>query len=73
VIAINPNIMGDQEGFLSSASLMCDRVKNAKKLPETRELYLPGERGDELERRNLESGTLDISEEIFAKLKEMAI
>lgn len=71
VMAIDPNVMGDREAFLASASTMCERVKNAKKLPGTKELYLPGERGDELEQKNIQSGTLDFSEDIFRQLKAM--
>ena len=73
VIAIDPNVMGNKEEFLASAELMCARVKNAKMLPgeKATTIYLPGERGDQVEQANLEAGTIDIDEDLFKKLQAM--
>jgi LDH2 family malate/lactate/ureidoglycolate dehydrogenase len=73
VIAIDPNVMGNREQFLANAQIMCDRVKNARKLAVNSDatLYLPGERGDDLERENLEMGTVDINEALFFKLEAL--
>jgi L-2-hydroxycarboxylate dehydrogenase (NAD+) len=70
VLVIDPNIFGEREQFLHNASLMCERVKNAKKLPNfNKEIYLPGERGDELEEKRLLDGFLEVPENLFEQLR----
>jgi LDH2 family malate/lactate/ureidoglycolate dehydrogenase len=72
VIAINPDVFGSDtvERFQESAMTMCNRVKNAKRLPsnEDQELYLPGERGDLLEKKHLESGHITMSSVLYDEL-----
>ena len=70
VIAINPNIFGDAELFLRNASILCKRVRSAKRLDENKPIYLPGERGDALERKNLARGTINISRSLYEQLFE---
>ena len=72
VLAIDPAEFGTLEDFQRSAGVMCDRVKNAKKLPGVDDIYLPGERGDAVERENLELGTIELRVDVFEKLSEMA-
>jgi LDH2 family malate/lactate/ureidoglycolate dehydrogenase len=72
VIAIDPAEFGTLEDFQHSAGVMCDRVKNAKRLPGVAEICLPGERGDSLERANLEQGSIELNVEVFEKLTVMA-
>lgn len=73
VLVIRPDILGDKDQFLASASTMCDRVKHAKPLPELqgKESYLPGERGDLLEQEHLSHGNLEIDENILQQLQAM--
>lgn len=69
VIAIDPaEFCGSLEEFQHNASIMCDRVKNAKKLAGVSEIMLPGERGDEVEARNMQRGTVEISRAVHEKL-----
>lgn len=72
VVAIDPSILGSSERFKEKAQEMCMRVKNAKKLPDVTEIYLPGERGDEVEYENLKKGTIKISDKILKDLHRMA-
>lgn len=75
IIAIDPAILGSTEEFQEKAQEMCDRVKNAKKLPSAPadyEIFLPGERGDLLEAKNLKRGTLKVSDQLYQDLLEMA-
>lgn len=53
---------------------MCERVKNAKRLPghEKDEIFLPGERGDKLEGENLARGYIRMSEKLSSDLAVMA-
>lgn len=84
VIAIDPKILGPVEGFQERAEVMCNRVKNAKRLPTNDDLsktgsssppssanspmYLPGERGDELEAENLARGSIEMSKKLYLDL-----
>lgn len=72
VIAIDPNIIAPLDEFQTRAAVMCDRVKNAKRLPgeEGKEIYLPGERGDRLAEERLKSGVIEISRVIYSKMEE---
>lgn len=72
ILAINPNLMGDREGFLASAMTMCNRVKEAKKLPNVEEILLPGERGDRLAEENLSLNSLPVQDEVWAKIEMLA-
>jgi L-2-hydroxycarboxylate dehydrogenase (NAD+) len=72
VICIDPVVFGTLEEFQASANLMCNRVKNAKILPDKSEgsnIWLPGERGDAQEEDNLKKGTMELSDEVFEALK----
>lgn len=73
VMVIDPNIFGAREEFLQNAQTMCDRVKHAAKLPTQKgEIYLPGERGDEVESAHLEDGNLEISDKVLEQLSAIA-
>mmetsp|Transcript_12323 Transcript_12323/g.18678 ORF Transcript_12323/g.18678 Transcript_12323/m.18678 type:complete len:334 (-) Transcript_12323:175-1176(-) len=68
VIALDPNEFGTLEDFQERAAVMCDRVKNSRKLPGVENIYLPGERGDEVEAKNLETGTVEIPVSVYEQL-----
>lgn len=75
VICIDPKIFGTLEEFQANANIMCERVKNAKILPDHAEgssIHLPGERGDTLEAANLAAGTLELSDDVYLALKDTA-
>ena len=69
VIAINPKIFGDEpKEFYQRADSMCLRVHQAKRLNQNSPIYLPGERGDEIEKANLEKGHLKILKSSYDKM-----
>ena len=74
IIAIDPKVLGPLEGFQERAAEMCNRVKNAKKLPghDGDEIFLPGERGDLLEEENLRNGYIKMSNKLYSDLLAMA-
>ena len=74
ITAIDPAILGPVDDFQERAMEMCNRVKNAKRLPghEKSEIFLPGERGDSLEEVNLRNGYLKMSEKLYKDLLTMA-
>ena len=73
IVCIDPAVFGTLEEFQANANIMCERVKNAKILPDQAEgasIYLPGERGDALEAKNLAAGTLELSDDVYFALKD---
>lgn len=75
VIAIDPKVFGPDtaENFQASAMTMCNRVKNAKRLPgETGEIMLPGERGDAVAAENTALDSIPILDSVFADLQKIA-
>ena len=73
VIVIDPKLMGSEEEFLENVKIMCNRVKNAKKLSEFKdqEILLPGERGDEITKHHLLNDEIEISEILYEQLLNM--
>jgi LDH2 family malate/lactate/ureidoglycolate dehydrogenase len=74
IIVIDPKLLGPLEDFQERADSMCQRVKNAKRLPDFQdgEIYLPGERGDQLEAENIARGTIKMSSTLYGSLAAMA-
>ncbi|CAE7724163.1 mdh [Symbiodinium microadriaticum] len=72
VLTIDPAEFSSLEEFQRGAAVMCDRVKNAKRLPGVADLYLPGERGDSVESENIELGSIELSVNVYEKLASMA-
>jgi LDH2 family malate/lactate/ureidoglycolate dehydrogenase len=88
VIVINPDYvfgLNTLEDFRSNAMTMCDRVKNAKKIPtddasnsnsdgggKDDSIMLPGERGDLLMEENLRQGTIVMLDNVYDDLVKLA-
>jgi len=72
VMAIDPKLFGPLDAFESRVNELCERVKGAKKLPGVEHIYLPGERGDEMERINLERGYIEMSRKDYEALLDLA-
>jgi len=73
IIAISPSIFGDSETFLTGAMTMCNRVKDAKKLPDQKEILLPGERGDRLAAENESLQSIELRADIWDTLQSLAL
>jgi L-2-hydroxycarboxylate dehydrogenase (NAD+) len=72
IIAIDPDILGGKEGLKEGVSQMIRNIKATKKLPGVEEILIPGERGDKLTKEVLESGEIEIEDNLYNKLKEAA-
>lgn len=72
ILVLDPAIMGSASDFKASAMVMCNKVKNAAKLPGQDEILLPGERGDRIEAEHLKRGEIDVNAAIFKKLLSMS-
>jgi LDH2 family malate/lactate/ureidoglycolate dehydrogenase len=75
IFCISFFILGPIEDFQERAAVMCDRVKNAKRLPghEDKKMFLPGERGDLLEAENIANGYIKMSNKLHSDLTKMAL
>lgn len=72
IIALDPTLLGTEEGFYSSVEEMCLRVKESSKLDGVKQIYLPGERGSLQALKTIEAGTIDVPSQVLDKLKVMA-
>ncbi|RQW87252.1 MAG: hypothetical protein EHM79_08230 [Geobacter sp.] len=70
--ALDPEILGDREEFKRNAGEIIARVKGTKKLPGVEEIFVPGERGSRRARQHLESGTIEIEDNLLAELRVAA-
>jgi L-2-hydroxycarboxylate dehydrogenase (NAD+) len=68
VIAIDPKLMVDLDQFKQEVSTLVKRVKSAKRLPGVDEIYTPGERGDRLHQAALDTGEVEIDDELYSAL-----
>jgi LDH2 family malate/lactate/ureidoglycolate dehydrogenase len=69
--AIDPELLVDRGEFKDSVSALVEKVKNTKKLPGVDVVYVPGERGDKLTQRVLESGEIEVEDNLYAELKRV--
>ena len=76
VLAIDPKIIwGDDSGlknFKERVSTVCQRVKSAEKLPGVEEIYLPGERGDQVAANCISTDSIEIEANLYKDLCRMA-
>lgn len=72
VLAIDPDLLGDREEFISGVTTLIEKVKATAKLPGINEIFTPGERGNHQASRIRESGTIEIEDNLLAELKKAA-
>lgn len=72
VYAIDPSLLVPPEQFAKQVSAFISRVKDAKKLPETKDIYVPGERGNNMTKYRLSLGTIDIEDNLYQELLKNA-
>lgn len=72
IIAIDPDILGGREHLKESVTKIVEKMKGTKKLPGTKEIFAPGERGDRLFAAAQKAGTVDIEDNLLAGLKKAA-
>jgi LDH2 family malate/lactate/ureidoglycolate dehydrogenase len=69
VIAINPEAMIGTEKFIEETTKMTVAIRQAKKLEGVEEVLVPAERGDRIRSRVLDSGEIEIEENLFEGLR----
>lgn len=70
VIAINPEALAGRDYFISETTKITKAIKNAKKLKGVDEVMVPGERGDRLRSNILNSGEIEVEDNLLKSLKE---
>ncbi len=72
VIAIDPNILTPKEDFVKEVSSIVSRVKTAKKLKGVTEITIPGEKSARFNKEVLESGEIEMEDNLYNELKKAA-
>lgn len=72
VIAIDPEILGGLQAVKEGVTQMIEKVKATKKLPGVKEILVPSERGDKMTRESLNSGEIEIEDNLYSELKKVA-
>lgn len=76
VLAIDPKIIwADDDGlneFKNRVATVCDRVKNADRLEDVDEIFLPGERGDRTANERTSSDQIEVESNLYRDLCAMA-
>ena len=72
IIAIDPEILNGTENVRAGIATIIEKVKATKKLPGTEEILMPSERGNRLAKQVEESGEIEIEDNLWAKLQDLA-
>lgn len=72
IMAIDPGLLGAPDEFIENVARMREKVKSTKKLPGVDEILVPGERGSRAARECLESGEIEIEDNLLAELRKAA-
>ena len=69
VIAIDPESMIGMQRFIEETTKMTKAIKQAKKLDGVEEVMIPGERGDKIRSKLLDSGEIEVEDNLLNSLK----
>ena len=72
IIAIDPEILVDGDVFKKNVSDLSAKVKQSTKLKGVDEIFLPGERGDNLTNERLASGEIEVEDNLYQELEKLA-
>lgn len=68
VMAIDPEILTSKESFIRGVSEILKRIKSARKALGVSEIFIPGERGNAVSKKVLESGEIEIEDNLYNAL-----
>jgi L-2-hydroxycarboxylate dehydrogenase (NAD+) len=72
VFVMDPELLVDKQAFNHQVSQLADRAKNTKRLPGVDEILVPGEKESRSTRNKLESGEIEIEENLYRELERVA-
>jgi LDH2 family malate/lactate/ureidoglycolate dehydrogenase len=68
VMAIDPNLLRNGDDFKNEVSNMVKEIKESKKVEGVEEILLPGERGNNLTKKVMDSGEIEVEDNLLKKL-----
>ena len=72
VYAIDPLLLVNPEEYKRQVTELVVKIKATRKLPGVEEIFVPGERGDRLTKQRLDSGEIEVEDNLLKQLKEVA-
>lgn len=72
ILAVDPELLAGREQLKKNVSEIILKVKSTKKLPGVDEIFLPGEKENHLARKRLQSGLIEVEDNLLAELKKVA-
>jgi L-2-hydroxycarboxylate dehydrogenase (NAD+) len=72
IFAIDPELLAGKQELAKNVSAMVAKVKSTKKLQGVEEIFVPGEKENRLARERVESGLIDIEDNLLAELRNVA-
>lgn len=71
VIAIDPSAFVDMKEFKKDMDMAIENIHSAKPLEGVEKVFLPGEKGDEIMKKVLENGAIEVEDNLLNELKEV--
>lgn len=68
VFVIDPELLSERKTFRNRVSQLVSKVKNSKRLAGVDEIIVPGERGGKIAHERLQSGELELEENLYVEL-----
>jgi L-2-hydroxycarboxylate dehydrogenase (NAD+) len=72
IIAINPCALGEPEEFQNRVDTLIERIKTGRLASGSRQISLPGERGNSETQSKLDNNRMSIDRDLFLQLNEIA-
>ncbi len=72
ILALDPNLFAGTKAVQEGVSNMIKKIKSTRKLPDTLEIYVPGERGDTMTAHANQTGEIEIEENLYSELKKVS-
>lgn len=72
IVAINPELLGGLENLKDGVAKMTEKVLATKPLPGVPEIFVPGEKGDRMTSKVLETGEIEIEENLYNELQKVS-
>ncbi len=72
IFAIDPELITNRQELAKNVSAMINKIKSTKRLPGVEEIFVPGEKENRLARERMESGMIDIEDNLLAALRKVA-
>lgn len=72
MMAIDPEMLTPKDAFIKEVSSIIKRVKSARKAPSVSEILIPGESSNQFNKAVLESGEIEIEDNLYNELTKVA-